>query len=372
MKTSTRLFSEMRGTLLTACLLTGFANAATPAADGAFFSELLTRAKAQAAAGHRQGPPGNNMTETLLNMMELVPTATADQLAEFSALLRSAETAPQEGRLGTVPSDGPSPPPPTPPTRADIPSTKLKTPLPEIAPLARPVPSTPATDGPSFSELLARAKAQAAAGHRWGPPGNNMTETLLDMMELVPTATADQLSDLSALLQSAESAPLEGIPGTVPSGGRSPPPPTRAGIPSATAQTPLPEIAPLAPPVPSTPLPLPPFQVTPPGPERTLNTLPNLTTTESGPRAAMLYARGLEAEHRGDLSAARRFYLSAAQKGDAVAARSLGRLYDPNYLRHLVVGGLDPDTALARQWYERAVQLGDSEAEPLLRALTAR
>jgi TPR repeat protein len=85
----------------------------------------------------------------------------------------------------------------------------------------------------------------------------------------------------------------------------------------------------------------------------------------------MLYTRGLDAEHRGDFSAARRFYFSAAQQGNPAAARSLGRLYDPDYLRH-ALGGLDSDPAMARQWYERAVQLGDAEAGPLLQALSAR
>ena len=288
MKTFNRLFSGMRGALLTACLLTGFANAATPATDGPTFSELLARAKAQAAAGHRWGPAGDNMTETLLDMMELVPTATADQLAELSELLQSAETTPQKETPGTVPFGGP----PAPPTRAGIPPPGLKTPLPEIAPLAPPVPSTP-TPLPSVPS---------------SPP---------QVTPLPPSPL--------------QVTPLQGTPPQV------------------------------------TPLPVP-----PPDPERTLNALPNLTTTESSARAAILYARGLEAEHRGDFSAARRFYLSAAQKGDAVAAKSLGRLYDPAYLRHIVVGGLAPDPALARQWYERAIQLGDSEAEPLLQALPPR
>lgn len=89
-------------------------------------------------------------------------------------------------------------------------------------------------------------------------------------------------------------------------------------------------------------------------------------------RAGMLFARGLDAEGRGDYSAARRFYSTAARQGDAAAARNLGRLYDPAYLRRNTLGGVDPDPELARFWYDFAVRLGDSGAGPLLEALSTR
>ena len=86
----------------------------------------------------------------------------------------------------------------------------------------------------------------------------------------------------------------------------------------------------------------------------------------------MLFARGLDAERRGDLSAARRFYSTSARQGDAAAARNLGRLYDPAYLKQAALGGVDPDPAMARFWYDFAVKLGDSGAGPLLEALSSR
>jgi TPR repeat protein len=86
----------------------------------------------------------------------------------------------------------------------------------------------------------------------------------------------------------------------------------------------------------------------------------------------VLFARGLDAELHGDFSGARRFYASAAQQGDAAAARNLGRLYDPVYLKQVALGGIDSNPALARHWYERAVRLGDAEAGPLLQALSVR
>ena len=56
-------------------------------------------------------------------------------------------------------------------------------------------------DGPNFADLLARAKAQAAAGHRWAPSGDNMTETVSAMMALISSATPEQLAELSDLLE---------------------------------------------------------------------------------------------------------------------------------------------------------------------------
>jgi hypothetical protein len=91
-----------------------------------------------------------------------------------------------------------------------------------------------------------------------------------------------------------------------------------------------------------------------------------------GSRAAELFARGQEAERLGDVSGARRFYISAAQQGSAAAARNLGRLYDPIYLTQTALGGIDPDLVLARRWYEKAVAMGDPVAGPLLEALALR
>jgi TPR repeat protein len=99
---------------------------------------------------------------------------------------------------------------------------------------------------------------------------------------------------------------------------------------------------------------------------------PPLPLPAADSRAGLLFARGLDAERRGDFSAARRFYLTSAQHGDAAAARNLGRLYDPAYLGQTALGGIDPDPALARRWYERAVRLGDADAGPLLEALSVR
>ena len=213
----------------------------------------------------------------------------------------------------------------------------------------------------TFSELLARAKAQASAGHRWTPAGDNMTETIMRMMDLIPTATTAQLAELSALLETDKPSTEPAAPPSGPPAAQAPAPNTTASVPSSDQAKP------------------PPATGTPPlasleshGPVGPRDALPSEVIPLPDSRAAVLFARGLDAENRGDFSGARRYYTSAAQKGSAAAARSLGRLYDPAYLRRTALGGVDPDPALARRWYERAVQLGDTEAGPLLEALSVR
>jgi hypothetical protein len=62
-------------------------------------------------------------------------------------------------------------------------------------------------DDPNFADLLARAKAQAAAGHQWAPSGDNVTETVGAMMKLISSATPEQLAELSNLLNSSRRRP---------------------------------------------------------------------------------------------------------------------------------------------------------------------
>ncbi len=231
-----------------------------------------------------------------------------------------------------------------------------------VSALAIPLPAC-AGDGPTFDELLTRAQTQAASGHRWSPPGNNMTETVSRMMDLISTASPKQLADLSALLESDPAHPQTPAQAAQPLVTEAAVEPT-AVAPTADAPRPVltpdrpapaPTIAPKITALPDTPKP------------------PSAPVVMSpGPRAAELFARGQEAERQGDVSGARRFYATAANQGSATAARSLGRLYDPGYLKQTALGGIDPDPALARHWYERAVAMGDAQATPLLQALAAR
>jgi TPR repeat protein len=66
---------------------------------------------------------------------------------------------------------------------------------------------------------------------------------------------------------------------------------------------------------------------------------------------------------RNDVSAARRLWEYAANKGSGAAARRLGESYDPNVMHS--IGGLSPNKDEALRWYQKAESLGDREASSL-------
>jgi TPR repeat protein len=70
-----------------------------------------------------------------------------------------------------------------------------------------------------------------------------------------------------------------------------------------------------------------------------------------------------------DFSSARLLLRRAAEAGSADAALSLGKTFDPLVIQQLHVIGVQPDPAKAREWYERAVQLGSDAASQHLAKL---
>jgi hypothetical protein len=72
---------------------------------------------------------------------------------------------------------------------------------------------------------------------------------------------------------------------------------------------------------------------------------------------------------KGDIVGARAIYQRAAELGDASAALALGATYDPNRLWSLGALGLVGNKERARQWYQRASELGHREAKARLIAL---
>jgi hypothetical protein len=81
-----------------------------------------------------------------------------------------------------------------------------------------------------------------------------------------------------------------------------------------------------------------------------------------------LLARGDTLFAQRDISSARLFYERAADAGEGRAALRLGETFDPVFLdfTHLGVRG---DSAMAVSWYGRARELGEAEAEILLKRL---
>jgi hypothetical protein len=244
--------------------------------------------------------------------MDLIPTATPGEIAELSALLESDKSAPPraDANSDAVAEKQPTQAAATPPTGPKPPVFATAAPLSPSASVDRP--------GSAGAEQAAR-----------------------------PSTIPSQSSPGQKPAAFATAVP------TLPSGSQDRSGPGNAGQIAPALIIPNPATPALA------PNPVTPNQATP-------------NQAVPGGRAAMLFARGLDAELRGDFSGARRFYSSAAQLGDAAAARNLGRLYDPAYVKQTALGGIDPDPALARHWYERAVTLGDAEAGPLLEALSVR
>ena len=70
-----------------------------------------------------------------------------------------------------------------------------------------------------------------------------------------------------------------------------------------------------------------------------------------------------------DIAAARLIFTRLASNGIADAAFELGQTYDPEFLQTVRVAGLKPDPEVARQWYTRAAELGNADAQRRLATL---
>jgi curved DNA-binding protein CbpA len=91
------------------------------------------------------------------------------------------------------------------------------------------------------------------------------------------------------------------------------------------------------------------------------------TEAELG-QALRLLNKGEQFLAQGNIVIAREYFARAAELGSPVAALRLAETYDPQESGFLAYG-LRRDSSEARKWYERAVELGASEAEEKLRRL---
>jgi hypothetical protein len=89
---------------------------------------------------------------------------------------------------------------------------------------------------------------------------------------------------------------------------------------------------------------------------------PNKAVPIDADELARLLKRGKQALTDGDLAAARLLLRRAADGGSAEAAFALGTTFDPAALRKLHAIGAEADAVKAREWYEKAAQLGSSAA----------
>jgi hypothetical protein len=97
---------------------------------------------------------------------------------------------------------------------------------------------------------------------------------------------------------------------------------------------------------------------------------PTLQRQLDGEEIILLLKRGKDLIATGDLAAARLVLQRAADANHAEAALALGATYDPFVLRELKVYGLTPDAAMARVWYQKAIELGSPAAPRRLEMLT--
>ncbi|MGH1349294.1 MAG: hypothetical protein ACRBBN_00585 [Methyloligellaceae bacterium] len=92
-------------------------------------------------------------------------------------------------------------------------------------------------------------------------------------------------------------------------------------------------------------------------------------TEEVRPRSKLAPYANTEAERRmekrakkllkmGDFASARLIYENYALKGSARAAFGMGQTYDPMFLKKFIVRGLKPNPKKAKQWYQKAIELG--------------
>jgi hypothetical protein len=96
-------------------------------------------------------------------------------------------------------------------------------------------------------------------------------------------------------------------------------------------------------------------------------------TAENRAELMLIYEKGNESVKLGNILIARQFYLRAAEKGLSEAAFALATTYDPNELAKIKgAAGITADAALAKKWYERAMELGFPEAADHISELARR
>ena len=88
--------------------------------------------------------------------------------------------------------------------------------------------------------------------------------------------------------------------------------------------------------------------------------------------AAALMERGRDLLRNGDVALAQLAFRRLADAGNADAALALAATYDPRYLAGQKLIGIVGDEAKARAWYQRASELGSTEADRILQQSNIR
>jgi hypothetical protein len=77
----------------------------------------------------------------------------------------------------------------------------------------------------------------------------------------------------------------------------------------------------------------------------------------------ILFNRAMQQFKKTDVAGARSLLEYLASKGDPEAAFALGKSYDPIVLRKMYLQGVEPDIEKAQEWYVKASELGNPQAQ---------
>ncbi|HSV21453.1 MAG TPA: hypothetical protein VLJ17_00330 [Xanthobacteraceae bacterium] len=105
----------------------------------------------------------------------------------------------------------------------------------------------------------------------------------------------------------------------------------------------------------------------------TTSAAPQVSTIRMEPGdITRLLTRGEALLASGEIAAARAMFKRLADNGEPRAALALAQTYEQSTLDRLGARGLAPEIEMARAWYERAKELGSTEAQRRLDALANR
>ena len=111
---------------------------------------------------------------------------------------------------------------------------------------------------------------------------------------------------------------------------------------------------------------------TPPAPANAAG-LPKPLTLEETEKIQVFMQKGEDNMRSGNINLARLFYKRSADAGWAPGAFALAATYDAEELARMeVIGGIQPDPAMAKKWYEVARDLGSPTAQQKLQRLGQR
>jgi hypothetical protein len=282
--------------------------------------------------------------------LTLMPTPASTPRDEGLQTSAAAPAAPAPDTTLTV-----APPEPAPPTEAapivaaaPAPDTTLTVAPPEPAPPTEAAPIVAAAPAPDTTPTVAPPEPAApteAAPIVAAAPAPDTTPTVAPPEPAAPTEAAPIVAAAPAPDKTPTVAPPEPAPPTEAA-------PIVAAAPAALVPETAPTVAMIGPATPSA--------------EPRVSTLKG-----SVGEISSLLTRGDSLLGVRDVTSARLYYERAADAGDAQAALRLGKTYDPAFLALARLNEVRGDPVVAARWYRHARDLGNPEAEILLKSLHA-